>query len=142
MCTAHAHTAHSFIFIHKLFTYITPQHNTTHSLCVRARESGRVPFSHFNQNACLTYRCQTSLVLITNITKVFAAPNSASYLMSLYYTHSITLPACVYLFPYSNFFPLTFPSTSLLGWGKVLKASVYLRHVMPWLQYVVPYRIY
>lgn len=44
-------------------------HTRAHSFIVR--KSGRVPFSHFNQNACLTYRCQTSLVLITNITKVF-----------------------------------------------------------------------
>lgn len=109
-------------FIRKLFTC------TTQYIHWR-RERGRVLFSHFNQNACSTYRCQTSLVLITNITKVLLLwiPSELSD-VALLLIQSLCLHA--YLIPILFF--STFLSTSLfLCWGKVLKASMCLRYVIP-----------
>lgn len=118
-----------FVFVHERRTHLHTHsyaahiHTSTHSMCVRERKSGRVPLSHFNQNACLTYRCQTSLVLITNITEVLLL-NSVSYLMmSLYYLQSSLLP------PFRYFFSRHFYHAEVM-----LRASMYLRCVMPRLQ--------
>lgn len=59
-------------------------------------ESGRVfHFLILMKISCLTYRCQTPLVLITNIAKVLL--NFSSYLICRFIIYIVTLPACSFI---------------------------------------------
>lgn len=84
-----------FVFAHVVYT-------RTHTYATHANiHCEKMVVSYFlvfNQNACLTYRCQTSLVLITNIAKVLFS--SVSYLMSHYYLQSL----CLHIFISLPFF--------------------------------------